>query len=61
MSSNGRIDRLEEIIKKQNEEIIKLRKDLAKHRKNTNNQIGDVYGNIRSGKIKVDGTTLKKD
>ena len=59
------MDRLEEITRKQNDEIIKLQLEVRQvrnyfqeHRKDTNNQIGDVYSNIRSGKIKIESTII---
>ena len=60
MSSYGKIDELEEKIIKQQDEIVKLhsknqqlRNDLEEHRRRTNEQIGQLYSDIRSGKIKV--------
>ena len=68
LSSIGRIDRVEETIQKQKDEIIqlksenqRLRNDLEDHRRRTDQQIGQLYDDIRSGKIKIESTIVIED
>ena len=68
LSSIGRIDRVEETIQKQKDEIIqlksenqRLRYDLEDHRRRTNQQIGQLYADIRSGRIKIESTIVIED
>ena len=62
------MDRVEETIRKQNDEIVqlksenqRLRNDLEDHRRRTNRQIGQIYDDIRSGKIKVESYIVIED
>ena len=64
MTSYGKIDELEEKITKQQDQLVKLRAenqqlklDLEEHRRRTNKQIGELYSDIRSGKVKVENQT----
>ena len=62
--SYGKVDELEEKIIKQQIEIVNLRStnqqlriDLEEHRRRTNKQIGELYSDIRSGRISVQNQT----